>query len=52
VPDLTKAALAAGAQGVMIEIHPEPERALSDGPQALRFDAFTDLMAEAAMART
>ena len=52
VPDLTKAALAAGAQGVMIEIHPEPERALSDGPQALRFDAFTDLMAEAALART
>ncbi|MCK5447756.1 MAG: 3-deoxy-7-phosphoheptulonate synthase, partial [Gemmatimonadetes bacterium] len=52
VPDLTRAALAAGAQGVMIEIHPEPERALSDGPQALRFDAFTDLMAEAAMARS
>ncbi len=46
VPDLTRAALAAGAQGVMIEIHPEPERALSDGPQALRFDAFAELMAD------
>ena len=51
VPDLTRAALAGGAQGVMIEIHPEPERALSDGPQALRFDAFADLMAEIGPAR-
>jgi len=51
VPDLTKAALAAGAQGVMIEIHPEPERALSDGPQALRFDAFSALMRDASLAR-
>ncbi len=51
VPDLTKAALAAGAQGVMIEIHPEPERALSDGPQALRFDAFSELMRDASLAR-
>ena len=52
VPDLTRAALAAGAQGVMIEIHPEPERALSDGPQALRFDAFANLMGRAELART
>ena len=44
VPDLARAALAAGAQGVMVEIHPDPERALSDGPQALRCEAFSDLM--------
>lgn len=44
VPDLARAALAAGAQGVMVEIHPNPERALSDGPQALRCEAFADLM--------
>jgi 3-deoxy-D-arabino-heptulosonate 7-phosphate (DAHP) synthase len=36
----------------MIEIHPEPERALSDGPQALRFDAFANLMGRAELART
>jgi 3-deoxy-D-arabino-heptulosonate 7-phosphate (DAHP) synthase len=32
---MARAALAAGAAGVMIETHPEPGRALSDGPQAL-----------------
>jgi 3-deoxy-D-arabino-heptulosonate 7-phosphate (DAHP) synthase len=30
----------------MIEIHPDPEKALSDGPQALRFPQFQELMAE------
>jgi len=35
VPALARAGLAAGADGVMIEIHPDPDRALSDGPQAL-----------------
>ncbi len=44
VPDLARAALAAGAQGIMVEVHPEPERALSDGPQALRFGVFRDMM--------
>jgi 3-deoxy-7-phosphoheptulonate synthase len=38
------AALASGAQGIMVEIHPEPEKALSDGPQALTFDAFERMM--------
>jgi 3-deoxy-7-phosphoheptulonate synthase len=35
VPALARAGLAAGADGCMLEVHPEPERALSDGPQAL-----------------
>jgi chorismate mutase/prephenate dehydratase len=33
-----------GPHGMMVEIHPCPEKALSDGPQALRFDDFTHLM--------
>ncbi|TWT40573.1 Phospho-2-dehydro-3-deoxyheptonate aldolase [Phycisphaerae bacterium RAS1] len=44
VPSMTEAALAAGAQGVMVEIHPEPAKALSDGPQALDFEQFRKLM--------
>lgn len=44
VPAMTEAAIAAGAQGVMIEIHPNPERALSDGPQSLDFAMFRSLM--------
>lgn len=35
VPSMARAAVAAGASGVMIEIHDQPEKALSDGPQAL-----------------
>jgi 3-deoxy-7-phosphoheptulonate synthase len=46
VPPLARAAKAVGAQGIMIEIHPEPEKALSDGPQALRFPQFEALMGE------
>ena len=46
VPPLAKAAKAAGAHGIMVEIHPDPEKALSDGPQALRFPDFAKLMAE------
>jgi chorismate mutase / prephenate dehydratase len=44
VPAMTEAALAAGAHGVMVEIHPEPAKALSDGPQALNFEVFRKLM--------
>jgi len=44
VADLAVAALASGAHGVMIEIHPEPEKALSDGPQSLNFGHFGNLM--------
>ncbi len=38
------AAAAAGADGLIIEIHPNPEKALSDSKQALSFDAFTNLL--------
>ncbi|MDI3279853.1 MAG: 3-deoxy-7-phosphoheptulonate synthase [Bacillota bacterium] len=41
---LAKAALAAGADGLLIEVHPDPERALSDGPQSLNFANFASLM--------
>ena len=41
-----KAAVAAGADGLLIEVHAHPERALSDGPQSLRPDNFAKLMAE------
>ena len=35
---------ASGAHGLMVEIHPDPGAALSDGPQALTFDMFETLM--------
>lgn len=38
------AAVAAGADGLMIEVHPNPSEALSDGPQSLPFDNFSTLM--------
>ena len=41
---MARAAVAAGADGLMIEVHHEPEKALSDGPQALLPEQFTDLM--------
>jgi chorismate mutase/prephenate dehydratase len=44
VPPLTIAAAAIGAHGVMIEIHPDPPSALSDGPQSLTLDQFAQLM--------
>ena len=44
VAPLARAAAAVGAHGIMIEIHPQPEKALSDGPQALRLDEFAALM--------
>ncbi|MGA7281782.1 MAG: 3-deoxy-7-phosphoheptulonate synthase, partial [Acidimicrobiia bacterium] len=44
VAPLALAAQAIGAHGIMVEIHPDPENALSDGPQSLRFDQFDDLM--------
>jgi 3-deoxy-7-phosphoheptulonate synthase len=43
---MARAAVAAGADGVMIEMHPEPDRALSDGAQSLYPDQFTQLMGE------
>ena len=41
---MSLAGLAAGADGLMIEVHPNPEEALSDGMQSLHFDEFEDLM--------
>lgn len=46
VPPMAKAALLVGAHGIMVEVHPEPEKALSDGPQSLTFSGFEQLMAE------
>jgi 3-deoxy-7-phosphoheptulonate synthase len=43
---MARAAVAAGADGVMIEMHPEPDRALSDGAQSLYPDQFTQLVRE------
>lgn len=43
---LTRAAVAVGAHGAIIEIHPKPEMALSDGPQSLRPEVFYRLMDE------
>lgn len=44
VVPMVEAALAAGAHGVMVEIHPEPEKALSDGAQSLKFKNFEIMM--------
>jgi 3-deoxy-7-phosphoheptulonate synthase len=45
VPPLAAAAIAAGVDGLMIEVHHQPERALSDGPQSLKPDAFVEVVA-------
>ena len=46
VPPMAKAALVAGADGLMLEVHPDPEKALSDGPQSLTLPGFEKLMKE------
>jgi 3-deoxy-7-phosphoheptulonate synthase len=46
VPPLSKAAIAAGADGLLVEVHCDPQKALSDGPQALRPDRFDQMMRE------
>src|SRR5690349_9203292 len=46
VTPMARAAVAAGADGVMIEVHPEPDRALPDGAQSLYPDQFTQLVGE------
>jgi 3-deoxy-7-phosphoheptulonate synthase len=43
---LALAAVAAGADGLLIEVHPNPDQALADGPQSLTFDNFRLLMAQ------
>jgi len=44
IESLSKAAIAAGADGLIIEVHPEPEKALSDGQQSLKPERFAELM--------
>ena len=46
VPALSKAAIAVGADGLIVEVHPDPENALSDGAQSLNPDAFIKLMGQ------
>jgi 3-deoxy-7-phosphoheptulonate synthase len=46
VATMARAAVAAGADGLMVEVHPDPEKALSDGFQALTPPAFRAMMAE------
>lgn len=46
VTPLSLAAVAAGADGLMIEVHPSPDQALKDGAQSLTFDNFQQLMAQ------
>ncbi len=46
IAPMSKAAVACGADGLIIEVHPCPERALSDGPQSLDLPGFQELMKE------
>ncbi|HWR39048.1 MAG TPA: 3-deoxy-7-phosphoheptulonate synthase [Patescibacteria group bacterium] len=46
---MSRAAVAAGADGLMIEVHPDPDRALSDGQQSLTPENFAQLMREVAV---
>ncbi len=45
VPRMAAAAVAVGADGLMIEVHPDPEKAMSDGYQSLTFGQFAETMA-------
>lgn len=46
VSPMSKAAIACGADGLIVEVHPKPEEALSDGPQSLKPEEFEELMQE------
>ncbi len=46
VPPLCRAAVAAGADGLLVEVHPCPEKAVSDGAQSLTIEGFRKMMAE------
>ena len=46
VPSMARAAIAAGADGVIVEVHPDPENAKSDGYQTLSCEAFSEMMAQ------
>ena len=44
VEPMARASMAVGADGLMVEVHPSPDHALSDGPQSLTFENFAELM--------
>jgi 3-deoxy-7-phosphoheptulonate synthase len=46
VPALAKAAVAAGADGILVEVHPNPDKAVSDAAQTMDFEGFAKLMAD------
>jgi 3-deoxy-7-phosphoheptulonate synthase len=46
IPTMSKAAIASGADGLILEVHYKPEDALCDGPQSLHLDEFSELMLE------
>ncbi|MEX2280922.1 MAG: 3-deoxy-7-phosphoheptulonate synthase [Gemmatimonadota bacterium] len=46
---MARAAIAAGADGLLIEVHPDPDRALSDGAQSLRPEQFDELVQQVAL---
>ena len=48
VASVSKAAVAAGADALMVEVHPDPPAAWSDGPQSLTFERFAEMMKEVA----
>ncbi len=45
-PILARAAVAAGADGIFMEVHPEPDRALCDGPNSLKLDTLDQLLSQ------
>jgi 3-deoxy-7-phosphoheptulonate synthase len=49
VPPMARAAIACGADGLLIEVHPTPDKALSDGAQSLRVEQFAALVPELRM---
>jgi 3-deoxy-7-phosphoheptulonate synthase len=46
VAPMARAAVAAGSDGLLIEVHPDPDHALSDGAQSLRPEQFEELMSQ------
>ena len=46
VAPMARAAVAAGSDGLLLEVHPDPDHALSDGAQSLPFEQFQELMAQ------
>jgi 3-deoxy-7-phosphoheptulonate synthase len=49
VAPMARAAIAAGADGLLVEVHPDPDHALSDGAQSLRPEQFEELMGQLRM---